>query len=154
MVDFAAPKLAVRVIIQTMNNTKSIFNAGNTVHIEKLIEMTFNSRDIVNMWPNRKQQHVSYVTKASDLRKLQLRQQKTNCVQTSQFNWWNEKTLVAHKLFTDTLEYSRNRRISPKQFATSTSASGNSHPPLQVSQQAPCQSLSPWRNHTNCHLEN
>lgn len=140
MVDFAAPKLAVRVIIQTMNNTKSIFNAGNTVHIERLIEMTFNSRDIVNMWPNRKQQHVSYITKASDL--------------TSQFNWWNEKALVAHKLFTDTLEYSRNRRISPKQFATSTSAGGNSHPPLQVSQQAPCQSLSPWRNHTNCHLEN
>lgn len=140
MVDFAAPKLAVRVIIQTMNHTKSIFNAGNTVHIERLIEMTFNSRDIVNMWPNRKQQHVSYITKASDL--------------TSQFNWWNEKALVAHKLFTDTLEYSRNRRISPKQFATSTSAGGNSHPPLQVSQQAPCQSLSPWRNHTNCHLEN
>lgn len=140
MVDFAAPKLAVRVIIQTMNNTKSIFNAGNTVHIERLIEMTFNSRDIVNMWPNRKQQHVSYITKASDL--------------TSQFNWWNEKALVAHKLFTDTLEYLRNRRISPKQFATSTSAGGNSHPPLQVSQQAPCQSLSPWRNHTNCHLEN
>lgn len=54
MVDFAAPKLAVRVIIQTMNNTKNIFNAGNTVHIERLIEMTFNSRDIVNMWPNRK----------------------------------------------------------------------------------------------------
>lgn len=73
MVDFAAPKLAVRVIIQTMNNTKSIFNAGNTVHIERLIEMTFNSRDIVNMWPNHKQQHVSYITKASDL--------------TSQFNW-------------------------------------------------------------------
>lgn len=140
MVDFAAPKLAVRVIIQTMNNTKSIFNAGNTVHIERLIEMTFNSRDIVNMWSNRKQQHVSYITKASDL--------------TSQFNWWNEKALVAHKLFTDTLEYSRNRRISPKQFVTSTSAGGNSHPPLQVSQQAPCQSLSPWRNHTNCHLEN
>lgn len=138
MVDFAAPKLAVRVIIQTMNNTKSIFNAGNTVHIERLIEMTFNSRDIVNMWPNRKQQHVSYITKASDL--------------TSQFNWWNEKALVAHKLITDTLEYSRNRHS--RVLATSTSAGGNSHPPLQVSQQAPCQSLSPWRNHTNCHLEN
>lgn len=55
------------------------------LHIEKLIEMTFNSRDIVNMWPNRKQQHVSYITKASDLKKSQLRQRKTNCTQTSQF---------------------------------------------------------------------
>lgn len=54
--------------------------------------------------------------------------------QTSQFNWWNEKVLVAHKLFADTLKYSHNRRTSPKQFVTSTSASGNSHPPLQVSQ--------------------